>query len=127
MFVTKDKTDWRGDRSNTKDSGKGSLSLVCVYVQACDAHLWYCDNLLGDEEKTVKAKTGICYLTQQSQWWNKLFTYCNIVLKSFSQSIAKSLFRVFLHFEVHFIAKQTLHICTFYSTVGSTTLINAPF
>lgn len=94
-----------GDSSNTKDSGKGSLSLVCVYVQACDAHLWYCDNLLGDEEKTVKTKTGICYLTQQSQWWNKLFIYHNFVLKSFSQSIAKALFRVFLHFEVHFIAK----------------------
>lgn len=31
---------------------KGEL----LYAQIRDAHSWYCDNLLGDEEKTVKAK-----------------------------------------------------------------------
>lgn len=59
------------------------MCVSAVYVQICtrDVHSWYCDNLLGGEEKTVKTKarmrTENCYLTQHPHRWNKLLVYYN--------------------------------------------------
>lgn len=30
--------------------------LIYIEICTCDVHSWYCDNLLGGEEKTVKTK-----------------------------------------------------------------------
>lgn len=87
-----------------------SLANVCVYVQTCtrDVHSWYCDNLLGGEEKTVQTKTENCYLTQRPHRWNKLLVQYKFV--GFTQifcliwiKLNYLLLRVFLHFEVLFI------------------------
>lgn len=56
LCVTKKDREGGGRKSKhlLKESLQDSLVRVCVYVQTCtcDVHSWYCDNLLGGEEKT---------------------------------------------------------------------------
>lgn len=101
----------RGEqKSRHLEKKSDSLANVCVYVQTCtrDVHSWYCDNLLGGEEKTVQTKTENCYLTQRPHRWNKLLVQCKFVgfTQIFSliwRKLNYLLLRVFLHFEVLFI------------------------
>lgn len=53
-----------GASPNSFTKGFQDIFTVSVYIQTCmlDICSWYCDNLFGSEERTVKLKK--CYLTQ---------------------------------------------------------------
>lgn len=109
--VTPALTDWRWGRGwgrcawRKRDKGIGwwhhspntlkrtpcraLFACVCAYAGVCDAHSWYCDNLLGGEERLENLK-------QNSVTWHSNLTdgisfsyifFRNLIAKSLSKKI----------------------------------------
>lgn len=59
LCVTKDRVEG-GSKVQTPFKGVcAGLSSLCVFMfkcVRCDVHSWYCSNLLGGEEKTVRTE-----------------------------------------------------------------------